>query len=91
MNTVLSSSACCPPACDDSVHPAAAHSSLSQLGPTGMIGLKGSGPGGWGETDSLCCYLALCHIMGITHGTATVNDGIKQEGSGAEQMNCFPS
>lgn len=38
--------------------------------------LKEAARGGWGETD-MCCYLALPHIY---HGTATVNDGIREVG-----------
>lgn len=55
--------------------------------PQGWCLLKESGLGRWGETD-MCCYLALPHIY---HGTATVNDGIREVGRGAEQMSCFPS
>lgn len=54
--------------------------------PIGVMSLKGSGLGRRGETD-MWCYLALLHIY---HGTATVNDGIMEEGRGAEQMSCFP-
>lgn len=75
------------PACVDRARTAGTRSSLSPLGPAGMMSFKGSGLGGWDETD-MCCYLALPHIH---HGTATVNDGIREEGRGAEQMNCFPS
>lgn len=66
------------PACVDRVRAAGTRGSLSQLGPIGMMSFKGSGLGGWGETD-MCCYLALPHIY---RGTATVNDGIREEGRG---------
>lgn len=73
------------PACVDRVRSAGTCGSLSHLGPAGAMSSKGSGRGGWGGTD-MCYYLALPHIY---HGTATVNDGIREVGRRRSRWTAF--
>lgn len=75
------------PADVDRAYTAGTRSSLSRRGPIGMMSLRGSRQGGWGESD-MCGYCALLHIY---HGTATVNDGIRGVRGGAVQTNRSPS
>lgn len=73
-----------PAACADRVHTAGTRSSLSQLGPVGMMSFKGSGPGGCEETD-MCSYLALPHIYRGTARSKTMALW-RRGGGGADEL-----